>query len=212
MWVYFVSESYQNLAIAFRLYDSFPSMTIRLNNKWPGAPARFDFTTLPAELHAAEGILPLPLALDDQIGTEMVLTLFDRTAFIHRLAATKPFDLMMKAGLVGTDYGPLMFILFWIPNPDDPGQPLTAIDCHINPLDRESFQPWRDISRQSHWHLFLVDSDQQQQGFFEFENVYGLGETLDRVIETCEEMESADFMLAKQEFCDLYDIPTLMRS
>jgi hypothetical protein len=188
------------------------SMTFRLNNKWPGAPARFDFATLPVELHAAEGILPLPLALDDSIGTEMALILFDRTEFIHSLAATEPFDLMMKAGLVRTGYGPLMFLLFWIPNPDDTGQPLTAIDCHINPLDRESTQPWRDLSRQSHWHFFLVDREQQQQGFYEFENVYGLGDTLDRVIKACDGMDSLDFMLAKQEFCNTYDIPRLMRS
>ena len=187
-------------------------MTFRLNNKWPGAPARFDFTTLPAELHAAEGILPLPLALDDQIGTEMVLIHFDRTDFIHEVASVRPFDLMMKAGLVRTDHGPLMFLLFWIPNPDDPGVPITAIDCHINPLDQASLQPWRDLSRQSHWHFFLVDSDQQQRGFFEFENVYGLADTIDRVIKACDGMDSVDFILAKQQFCNNYDIPTLMRN
>jgi hypothetical protein len=185
-------------------------MTFRLNNKWPGGPVRFDFTTLPSALQSAEGILPVPLSLNDGVGTETVLILFDRTDFIHQLAATRPFTLMMKSGLVGTDFGPLMFILFWVPNPADPNEPMTVIDCHVNPLDSHSMSAWRDLARQSHWHLFLLDADNEQQDFFEFENDYDLGEALDSAAQACQGMESADFMLAKQEFCNLYDVPTLL--
>lgn len=184
-------------------------MTFRLNNKWTGPSVRFDLSRLPDELQTAEGIIPVSMALDVQIGTEIVLTLFDRTDFIHEVAAVQPFDLMMKAGLVQTDYGPLMYILFWVPNPDNPSIPVTAIDCHINPLNPASVQPWRDLSRQSHWHLILVDADLQQHGFFEFENVYNLADTLDRVIRACDGMQTFDFMLAKQEFCNNYDIASL---
>lgn len=186
-------------------------MNFRLNNKWPGHPVEFDFTLLPSELHSAEGIMPVPLSLDERVGTESVLILFDRTPFIHQLAATRPFDLMMKSGLVRTDFGPLMFILFWIPNPSDPSEPMTAVDCHINPLDSRSMSPWRDLARQSYWHLFLVDSQNQQQEFFEFENRYGLGEALDTATEACTGMDSVDFVLAKQDFCARYDIPNLLR-
>jgi hypothetical protein len=186
-------------------------MPFRLNNKWPGGPVRFDFTKLPSEFDSAEGMMPVPLTLDDRIGTETVLILFDPTDFIHQLAAARPFDLMMKSGMVDTDYGPLMFILFWIPNTEDPNEPLTAVECHVNPLDPQHMSTWRDLARQSHWHLFLLDADNQQQGFFEFENVYGLGETLDRVAEASQGMESVDFMLAKQEFCNLYDVSTLLK-
>ncbi len=185
-------------------------MTFLLNTKWPGGPVRFDFSTLPPALQSAEGILPVPLSLDERVGTETVLILFDRTGFIHRLAATRPFDLMMKSGIVRTDYGPLLFLLFWVPNPADPHNPMTAIDCHLNPLDSETLSPWRDLARQSHWHLFLVDADDQQQGFYEFENVYGLGEALDQAVRACSGMKSVDFMLAKQDFCNRYDIPMLL--
>ena len=186
-------------------------MTFRLHNAWQAAPACFDFTTLPSELHFAEGILPFPVCLDPEVGTETVLLLMDRTDFIHQIAATQPFELKMKAGAVATPEGPVMFLLFWVPNPQNPAEPVVALDCHVNPLDPKSVQPWRDLARQSHWHLFLIDANQEQQGFFEFENVYGLGETLDQVQTACADMAPGHFPSAKQAFCQRYDIPTLLR-
>lgn len=186
-------------------------MTFRLHNAWQAAPACFDFTTLPGELHFAEGILPFPVCLDPEVGTETVLLLMDRTDFIHQIAATQPFELKMKAGAVATPEGPVMFLLFWVPNPQNPAEPVVALDCHVNPLDPKSVQPWRDLARQSHWHLFLIDANQEQQGFFEFENVYGLGETLDQVQTACAGMALGHFPSAKQAFCQRCDIPTLLR-
>lgn len=185
-------------------------MNFRLNNKWPSGPENFNFKSLPPEFLFVEGIAPLPLTLNDSIGTEMVLLLFDRSDFITRLAATRPFALMMKTGLVKTAFGPLMFILFWVPDPANPREPVTAIDCHVNPFELQHMSTWRDLARQSHWHLFLIDAENQQQGFFEFENTYGLAESLDAVVQACEGMESIDFDLAKAEFCSRYDIPTLL--
>lgn len=195
-----------------QLYSNHTKMKSRINTKWPGDEACFDFSDLPAPLHTAEGIGPVPMVLDDRIGPEVALLLFDRTDFIFRLAAVEPFNLMMKSGVVQTNFGPLMFLLFWVPNPDAPDESITAIDCHINPLDFASVQPWRDLARQSHWHLFLVDADQTQRGFFEFENVYGLDDALERAVDVCAGMVCVDFDLAKKEFCELYDIPSLLRS
>jgi hypothetical protein len=185
-------------------------MSFRLHNKWPGGPVNFDFSSLPPEFDEVEAMLPLPLCLDPQVGTESVLLWFDRTEFIHQLAATQPFNLMMKSGVVRTDYGPLMFLVFWVPNPKDPLEPMSIVDCHLNPLNAQSLAIWRDLARQSHWHLFLLDGYNEQQGFFEFENGYGLGEALDAAEDACKEMESSDFNLAKAQFCRNFNLPDLL--
>ena len=185
-------------------------MNFRLNNKWPGGPVKFDFTRLPSEFDSAAGMMPVPVTLDDRIGTETALILFDPTEFIYQLAAIRPFVLKMKSGMMRTKFGPLMFILFWVPTPGNPSEPFTALECHVNPLDPQHMATWRDLARQSHWHLFLLDAKNQQKGFFEFENVYGLGEGLDRVAAAAQGMESVDFMLAKQEFYDHYDVQRLL--
>lgn len=186
-------------------------MPLNFHNKWPGGPVRFDYSQLPDDFANAEGILPLSVSLDPGIGTETVLLLIDRTDFVYDLAAIQPFNLMTKTGLVRTHYGPLMFAVFWIPTPGQPGVPFAAFECHINPLDQQQLLPWRDLARQSHWHLALLDKDHEQQNFFEFENVYNLDHGLDTAVEACAGMESIDFTMAKQEFCASYDIPQLLK-
>jgi hypothetical protein len=186
-------------------------MSFRLHNKWLGGPMNYSFDGLPPEFAAVEALAPMTLCLDPKMGTEVALLWFDRTEFIHKVASTRPFNLMMKSGVVKTDYGPLMFLVFWVPNPMNPGEPLTAVDCHLNPMNSQSLAIWRDLARQSHWHLFLLDAFHEQQGFFEFENCYGLGEALDAAVDACEGMESIDFNLAKAEFCRDYSLPELLQ-
>jgi len=183
-------------------------MTFRLNNKWPGRLQVLNFDSLPTHYQSAQGILPITMAIDPSVGTETVLVIFERTEFVHELAGTRPFNLMLKTGLVNTSYGPLMFFLFWVPHPHL-NQPLMVLECHMNPLNPVHVSPWRDLARQSHWHLFILDGNNEQQEFFEFENIYDLDETLDAVGTACESLESIDFDAAKAEFCEAYDINDL---
>jgi hypothetical protein len=61
-------------------------------------------------------------------------------------------------------------------------------------------------------HLFLVDADGEQQGLWEFENCYGLTETIDFLEEASSRVEMRDFGEAKRTFAeehsiiDLFDI------
>ncbi len=68
---------------------------------------------------------------------------------------------------------------------------------------------WRDLARQSHWHLILVDADREVQGVLEFKNVYGLGETLGQMSKAVQGWEPGDFALAKEEFCGQYSLSDL---
>jgi hypothetical protein len=180
-----------------------------LNNKLSGK-AQFELGDCPFFDDLPEsGILPMPAVLEARIGTEMALMLLDRTPFIYTLAKVKPFDLMLKTGMVATSHGPVVFLLYFVPNPDAPDDPYFAFDYHVNPFDPTMMGMLRDLARQSHWHLILVDNDRQVQGVMEFGNVYGLGEAVEKMTQAIDGWKSGNFALAKQEFCDQYQLKDL---
>ena len=177
-----------------------------LNNKLL-RKSHFELGECPVfDLVPESGILPVPLILEDRIGSEMALLLIDKTPFIYTLAKVKPFDLMMKIGMVATSHGPLAFLLFYVPQAGTPDDPYFALDYHLNPFNAGMMATFRDLARQSHWHVILVDGDKEVQGVLEFENVYGLGKALDQITQAIEGWEPGDFALAKLEFCDQYSM------
>ena len=180
-----------------------------LNNKL-SRKAHFELGECPVfDLVPESAILPVPLILEGRIGSEMALLLIDKTPFIYTLARVKPFDLMLKTGMVATSHGPLAFLLFYVPQAGSPDDPYFSNDYHLNPFDTGMMATWRDLARQSHWHLILLDADRKVQGVLEFENVYGLGEALDQMTQAIEGWQPGNYALAKQEFCDQYSLKDL---
>ena len=162
------------------------------------------------DLVPESAVVPMPAVLEEQIGSEMALLLIDKSPFIYTLAKVKPFNLMLKTAIIETSNGPLAFLLFYVPQPGSPDDPYFAHDCHLNPFNPEMMATWRDLARQTHWHLILVDSEREVQNVLEFENVYGLGEALDAMTNAVAEMQPGDFPLAKQEFCEQYSLSDLL--
>jgi hypothetical protein len=180
-----------------------------LNNKWPFGKTRFTDIKIP-DLHKNfNGIFTLNVSLDNSLGSEVALYIRDETDFIYDVAKVSPFQLFMKSGVVRTDHGPLMFMLFHIPDPRYKNRPFAMYDIHLNPLKKEFLMPFYDLSRQSHWHLFLLNKNNEQVGFFEFENTYELFEALQTVEEACKGIESIDFWKAKEEFMNQYSLEDL---
>jgi hypothetical protein len=172
--------------------------------------AHFELVTFPQFYSWPDsGILPIPATLDPQIGDEITLFLFDKTPFICDLAQVKPFDFMLKNGLVRTANGPLLFLLFHVPDPRKPGHPFAILDCHLNPLDSPSLAPWRQLDAQSHWHVVLVDQRPSVVDLFEFANTYEVGNTLDQAEDLCASLTAGDFDFAKQEFCKTHTLEEL---
>jgi hypothetical protein len=155
------------------------------------------------------GILPMPTVIEDRIGTEMALLLVDKTPFIKELSKLQPFDLHLKTGLVRTSHGPVMFLLFYIPTPGKPHTPFMMLDYHVNPFDPSMVAMWRDLARQTHWHVILVDGEGTVFNLLEFSNVYGLGHSLDQVLAVCEGMDHGIFAEAKEEFSANYSLEDL---
>lgn len=183
-----------------------------LNNKLSGK-AHFELGECPLfDLVPDAVIAPMPAILEDRISTEMALFLIDKTPYIYTLAKVKPFDLMLKTGMVETSHGPVAFLIFYVPNAADPGHFFFVHDCHLNPFNPSMMATWRDLARQSHWHLILIDGKKEVVGVLEFENVYKLGVALDAMTKAVGEMHPGDFNLARQEFCEQYSLPDLFQA
>lgn len=187
-----------------------PRRRFLVSNKWRRGNAHFDLSQLPNSILQAEGIIPVPAVLDPRIGSEVTLLVIDPTPFIYELAEVKPFNLVLKSGLLNTSYGPVLFHLFIIPKPEQSGEAFAVHEAYANPFETQHAVLWRDLSRQSHWHLFLIDANAEQIQFFEFENCYSLDKTLAQVEQACRGMQQSDFMAAKREVFQRYAVEDLM--
>ncbi len=172
----------------------------RRNTKLPLSPREFDVNSFPSALARETGLLSMPVIIDPSVGEEVALFWLDRTPFIDALARIHPFQLFMRSGLFRSDFGPLIWLLFYVPNPQLALKPFASMECHINPCDPEQVARWRRLADQTHWHLTLLGVGNQVAGFFEFENGFQLDEALDVMESACRGMQVTDFMAAKQQF------------
>lgn len=179
------------------------------NTMWLDGKVDFGNIQLPSELSSAEGIIALPAVLSTTCGPEIILVHIDHSSFVHKLAKLSPYQLMLKTGAVKTNFGPLMFLLFYVPDPFNPHTPFSAVDCHINPTDIDSMAPWYGLANQTHWHYFIIDKEHDVQNFYEFENVYNLDNSLQKIEKMCKGMPIGDFEKVKADFCATYSLNDL---
>ena len=184
-------------------------MSFSIRNKWSHGKTCFEIPSLDEGFGMRDGFLPVPGVIGPDIGKEVILIIRDQTPFMEQLRLVRPFRLMMNAGLGRNDYAPLVFFLFWIEDPNNPSTAFASWDCYLNPKDQEQITMWRHLASQSHWHLFLVGEHGKQREFFEFENTYGLDETLDTAERACRNIPTIDFLRAKQVFMDEHSLDDL---
>lgn len=183
------------------------------NTKWLHGPTNFKMPDIEVELGlgARDGLFPVPVTMDEAVGEQVVLYLRDQTPFMNQLKRVRPFQLFLKVGAGRNRWGPVPFLLFYIPNPMNNSEPFAAYDLYLNPGSESQRGLWRKLANQTHWHLFLVGAGNQQEEFFEFENNFRLGESLDSIQAACENIQMIDFDRAKAEFGDQYNIKDLYR-
>ncbi len=179
------------------------------NTKHSNEVRHFEVNAFPPQLAAAEGLMPLPVVVDFAVGEEIVFFWIDRTAFVHELAAVRPFQFFLNFGLFRSDYGPLAWMLFFVPNPISPSLPFASVECILNPFEPSQVALWRRLSNQTHWHLTLLGEGDAVADFFEFENSYNLTDSLDAMEAACSGMPAGDFVRARQQFWDRYTLEDL---
>ena len=155
------------------------------------------------------GVLPLPLVLDPKIGSEVVLLIIDRTDFAYEIARLEPFRLNIQSGLVPCPSGPVLFFLFWLANPKVPQDSLATFECTVNPHNADMMQPYWELARQTHWHVFVIGPGGEELNWFEFENEFNLELTLQPVSRVIAKYPCDDFEAAKLEFQTQFSLDDL---
>lgn len=183
----------------------------RKQTHWRHGCTCFEHPPLEDFIGMADGFFPVKAILDPDVGEEVVLYLRDQTPFMEELRRIRPFRLMLKAGVGRNEFGPLCFMVYWIPSPADPNEAVAAYDVYLNPHSDVMVTTWRELAAQSHWHLFLVGAGGEQRDFFEFENTFNLDETLDFVLEACGPIPLVDFNRAKAKFMQENTVDDLLK-
>jgi hypothetical protein len=163
---------------------------------------------LPAQLRGRSGLIQWRATLDDGIGQERVIFIFDDSTFVFDLAHLQPFVFHLKSRLIATSHGPVLSLLFWLSNPHGP-DPFSMWDVTLNPYDPRLVLPYWQLAHQSHWHVFVLGFADEVLNMFEIENDFELPSTLRAVVEACAGSSPGDFQLAKAEYEATYTLRDL---
>lgn len=116
------------------------------------------------------GVLFEEVTLDERIGPEAVALLIEPEP--DELLAKRTLDLNLKAGIAATDYGPVLFLIWWIP-PIVKGRPVAFSEQVMNPLYPNTSEVLRRVAEQTHLHVVVSDSTGQVVTVFEYPNTFG---------------------------------------
>lgn len=152
------------------------------------------------------GIVPIPVILDEEIGSEIALHVFDYSSFAFDIAKLIPFNLHLKSGIVRCSSGLIYANIFYLDDPKNSKEPFAIYEHISNPHDPNDMQIFWDLSRQFYWHLFVIGPSDEVINFFEFKNNFGLQNSLDTLTHISPNTSPMDFASAKKEFQEMYSL------
>ena len=85
--------------------------------RWVRGQPRFKPPVIAGGTDMPDGLVPIPVVVNLEVGEEVVLYLKDSTSFIETLSKTRPFNLRVHGGVARNKHGCLGFFVFWIPSP-----------------------------------------------------------------------------------------------
>ncbi|MBZ5547983.1 MAG: hypothetical protein LAO22_08430 [Acidobacteriia bacterium] len=139
-----------------------------LNNRI--APERRDWSHIVFNgLPPGPGVYFEEAALDERIGVEAVALLIDPEP--SELLTNVNLNLNLKSGIAATAYGPVLFLIWWIP-PIINGLPSAFYEQVMNPLYFKTSEVLCRLADQTHLHVLLVDATGQVLTVFEYKNTF----------------------------------------
>jgi len=144
--------------------------------------------------------VPIKAVINIEVGEEVVLYLLVSNPLLGRLARIKELRLRLNYGVARNEFGPLGFLLFWVPYRHSPENALTIFDLYVNISNPGLMTALTELAYQTHWHVFLLDDKDRQQNFWEFTNTFRLAATLQDITDFCRGVPLVDFDRAKETF------------
>jgi hypothetical protein len=173
------------------------------------APVRLDWSGMTfTGLGSGSGILFDEVTLEARIGPEVVALLIDPEP--DELLTKPELDLNLKAGIAQTPYGPIMFLIWWVP-PIVNGRPLVFYEQVMSPLYPETSTILGRLSGQTHLHVLVVGSGGRVCNLFEYRNIFGFEKILTGAVAARVAWPGTDdFKRAKQSYEQEYSVDGLL--
>ena len=108
-----------------------------------------------------------------------------------------------------SEHGSLGFILFIVPDQENPGQPHAVWEILFDPANPEMTEPFERLAQQTHWHALLLGPGPAIIDILEFQNTYFLDDGLKEINELCAGKPCTDFSRAVQAAHDAYSLEEL---
>lgn len=179
-------------------------------NKWKHGKVIIELSQLPRDVLSSTGIKPMSVVLDASVGPEVILLITEPRSQIKEFQGRNITGFWMKSGLVNTSYGPVYWLLFYFPSPQN-GEKVVYENV-VNPKDAEHLSLYAALADQQYWHVIMADDSGEVVNFFEFPNNYGLAGSLRQIATAYVPLSVSDFAAAKQEYENTYSIEDLLNA
>ena len=181
------------------------------NTKWTNAHQDFQLGSLPAYMADKARVVPATAEFDPSVGREVFLNIFDTSISKADLEVLGNVNFDLAAGMVGTQGGPVAYLLLTIPAPAGGSEPWATYTIAINPHAKEDVALFRKLADQSHWHLRVIGAGLETLGVVEVENTFDVHAILDRFVEVARDYPCHDFDAAKTEFEATFTVDELRK-
>ncbi|MCC6621182.1 MAG: hypothetical protein IT385_08005 [Deltaproteobacteria bacterium] len=122
-------------------------------------PARAEHIGLPRGEASPRGLRLVTLAIDPRVGREVALWIVGPRAELEPVVAHPDFMLWPRPFLVGTPLGPLLEVLWTVPDPAAPTWPLWSFRTRVDPHGAGGLAAWEELARQSHVHVLVSEPE-----------------------------------------------------
>lgn len=176
-------------------------------NKWNQGRIHLVFPPLAAELKGKIGCRIQKCVFDPIVGEEVYLMILDEPLYAKELADIKPFNLFCKTGMVRTNQGMVLFMLFTI---KDGEEEVVTFETLLNPHKMNTVSLLSSWGQQSHLKVIVMENQNGEiKNWYEFENDFGISDAIKTIAECIGHEKEGNFLLAQQEFYKNYDLDEL---
>ena len=115
------------------------------NTKW-NQTVEVETPELPESFWELPGVTPVVGTVNEEIGDEVMLLINDPTEGAESLGNITTFELNVGSGSIDTEHGSLGFILFIVPDQENPGQPHAVWEILFDPANPEMTEPFERLA------------------------------------------------------------------
>jgi hypothetical protein len=124
-------------------------------------------------------------------GTELFLCIFEGAPWARQYGSVRDLTAFATPIVVNTDAGPIAIILWRL---GQGPETLVHYEHYLDPLDEPTRQMLESIENQSRLKIVMLDNRSgETEGFWEFDNVFAMGQFAERLVEECRGMYAGPF-------------------